>query len=380
MAETKLPKILVISDYRPTVGARPEAEIFIGLAKRGFKIDIFTYPGADYTARFRDAGIEVTEWHPDKKIDRAASNRIREKLVDGKHDILQMFNSHAYYNGIRAAKALPVKVVMYRGYQGNLEWYQPGLYLRYFHPRVNKIVCNSIGVEEEFRKNPFINWDKKLVTINKGHRLEWYADVQPADLSTFGVKPGSVVFTCIANVRRMKGVKYLLQALKLLPPGLDITLLMVGNGLDNPEYRKLANDSAYRDRIIFAGFQSNPLEIDKASDVFVLASIYGESITKAVIEAMAVGTAPLITNIPGNKFLIENGISGMMIAPRNPQALADGITSLYQRRGELPALGAAAQARIGSDLNSEKTIKEYGDFYIDLASGKDNYRTKPGVM
>jgi glycosyltransferase involved in cell wall biosynthesis len=340
-----------------------------------------TYGDAAYCANFRKAGIKVTDWHPDKKFDKAAVSRIRTALIEGGYNILQMYNSRAYWSGIQAAKGLYVKVVLYRGYQGNLQWYQPGLYLRYFNSRVDKIICNSIGVEEEFRKaNPFISWDKKLITINKGHRQEWYAGVQPADLAPFGVKPGSFVLTCIANARRMKGVVYLMRAIQLLPKGLDLYLLMVGKGLETPRFRKMADQSAYAERIVFTGFQSNPLEIDKASDVYVLASIYGESITKGAIEAMSVGTAPLITNIPGNRYLVEDGVSGVMVPPKNPEALASAIVSLYENRKLCRELGINAQERIASHLHTDTTVEEMEKFYKDLAAGGNTYRNLPDVL
>jgi glycosyltransferase involved in cell wall biosynthesis len=178
----------------------------------------------------------------------------------------------------------------------------------------------------------------------------------------------------------MKGVKYLMKAMQLLPPGMDIFLLMVGKGLETSGYRKMADESLYGDRIKFTGFQPNPLEIDKASDVFVLASIFGESITKSVIEAMSVGTAPLITHIPGNKFLIEHAKSGIMVPPRNPQALADAIEMLYQKRSWVPELAQAAQNRIAERLSTDDTIREYAEFYEDLSSGKNTYRTKLHVL
>ena len=47
-----LPKILVISNYRSTIGVRPEAEIFIGLARLGFDVEIMTYGDAEYVSTF----------------------------------------------------------------------------------------------------------------------------------------------------------------------------------------------------------------------------------------------------------------------------------------------------------------------------------------
>ncbi|MEM9052060.1 MAG: glycosyltransferase family 4 protein [Bacteroidota bacterium] len=375
------PKILVISNYRSTVTVRPEAEIFIALSKRGWSIDIMTYGDSPYIKNFREAGVNVIEWHPEKKFDKTSIEKIRNCLIEGGHHILQLYNSKASTNGIKAAKGLDVKVVLYRGYQGNLQWYDPSLYTKYYNPRVDKIICNSIGVEEEYRKQLFSNVREKAVTINKGHKLEWYEDVKPADLKVFGVSEGSFVFTCVANTRPMKGVKYIMRALHHLPKGLDIYVLMVGRGLETPEYRKIADESAYSERVIFTGFQTNALEIDKASDVFLLASIYGESITKSVIEAMSVGTTPLITDIPGNKFLIEDGKSGYMIPSKNPKALAEAMTKAYENREETKQFGENAKRRIAEKLNTEKTVNEMAEFYLDLINtGGKKYKTKPGVL
>ncbi len=375
------PKILVISNYRSTVTVRPEAEIFIGLAKKGWKIDVMTYGDSPYVKNFEEAGVKVIDFHPEKKFDSVAIERIRKHLIDEKIDILQLYNSKASTNGIRAAKGLDVKVVLYRGYQGNLQWYDPSLYTKYYHPRVDKIICNSIGVEEEFRKQVLSIAKKKVVTINKGHRLEWYENVEPADLSVFGVKPGSFVFTCVANTRPMKGVIYIMKALHLLPKGMDFYLLMVGNGLETKEYRKIADESGYGDRVIFTGFQPNALEIDKASDVFLLASIYGESITKSAIEAMSLGTTPLITDIPGNKYLIEHAHSGFMVPSKNPKALAEAMWAAYDKKDWTKKIGALAKRRIAEKLNTDDTIEEMAEFYQDLvATGGKNYHTKPGVL
>ena len=219
------------------------------------------------------------------------------------------------------------------------------------------------------------------MTINKGHRLEWYENVEPADLTVFGVKPGSFVFTCVANTRPMKGMKYIMKALHHLPKSMDFYLLMVGNGLETHEYRKIADESGYGARVIFTGFQQNALEIDKASDVFLLASIYGESITKSAIEAMSLGTTPLITDIPGNKYLIEHAHSGFMVPSKNPQALADAMWAAYDKKDWTKKIGVLAQKRIEEKLNTDKTIEEMAEFYEDLAeTGGKNYQTKPGVL
>ena len=87
-------KILVISNYRPYHTARPEAEIFIGLAKLGVEIDIMTYGDAEYFKKFKDAGINVIDFHPEKKMDKGEIAFIRNHLLEGKHDIIKLYNKN----------------------------------------------------------------------------------------------------------------------------------------------------------------------------------------------------------------------------------------------------------------------------------------------
>ena len=86
-------KILVISNYRPYHTARPEAEIFIGLSKLGIEIDIMTYGDAAYFNKFKEAGINVIDFHPEKKMDKGEIAFIRKHLIEGKHDIIKLYNN-----------------------------------------------------------------------------------------------------------------------------------------------------------------------------------------------------------------------------------------------------------------------------------------------
>lgn len=373
-------KILVISDYRDVLSSRPEAEIFIGLAKKGWSVTIMTFPEAPYIHKFEQAGIRVIPYHPTSKFDSDAVRRIRRELIDGQYDIFQMYNSRAYFNGLKAAKGLPVKVVFYRGSMMNLHWYDPTIYLKYFHPRVDAIICNSKSTEDRILKQAVLPIRKRIVTINKGHNPDWYAGVRPADLSKYGVKPDGFVFICVANAQPVKGIAYLLKAMGMLPPGLNLSLLLVGRNMDTPEFKSLAQQSGYEDRIHFIGFSKEVLALDLASDVLICPSIGAEALTKAVVEAMFLGVAPIITNIPGNRYMVEHSKTGLVVSPKNPKALADAMTAVYRKPEWAHAMGHKAQERIKETLHTDKTVAEMSEFYKDLASGKNEYTTKRTML
>ncbi len=359
-------KVLVISDYRDCHSTRPEAAIYIGLAGRGFDVHVMTYPEASWVEEFKAAGIRVLPWHPTKKFDRREIMHIREYLRENGIEILHLYNSVAIVNGIQAAKYLPVKVLLYRGYTGNIHWYDPSAYLKYLHPRVDKIVCNSKGVEELLKRQLFFEKDK-AITIHKGHDVHWYDACEPYDLrKTYGLPQAALVLVSVANNRRMKGIPYLLKAMSQLPEQLPVFLFLIGRNMDTPANLRLLKNSPAREKVIFTGFRSDALNFVAGADAFVLASVKGESLTKSVVEAMCLQVAPLITAIPGNRELVVHGHSGLVVEPANAMALRDAILWLISNRDACKKLGRQARRRIAQEFNTAKTVEQMASLYSTL--------------
>ncbi|MFW5850776.1 MAG: glycosyltransferase family 4 protein [Bacteroidota bacterium] len=361
-------KILVISNYSHNHTVRPEAEIFLALARRGVEVHIMTKQESEYTRLFREEGIQVSFLHPVKKADKEEIARIRNYIIEHDIDILQLFNNIGIRAGIPAAKGLPVKVVLYRGYAGNLNKLNPVSYLKHLHPQVDAIICNSIGVKNYLDKQLPRNVNK-TIAINKGHRLEWYADVKPYDIrSELGLPADSFVFVNTANNRTMKGIPYLLQAVHSLSPDMNCHLVIIGEGMDTPQNKQIIRRGKNTEKIHLLGHRANALEIVKASDVFVLSSIKGESITKSVIEAMSLGIPPIITDIPGNVELVEHEKSGLVVKRKSFKALAEAMNRLYDNRGFCAQLAENAPRHIRQNLNADTTVQEYYDFYTQLVN------------
>ncbi len=355
-------KILVISDYRNYHISRPEAEIFKGLAKdKNFKIFIMTFAESAHIKEFEENGITIINFHPLEKRNKTEIARIRQEIISKKIDILHLFNAKAIYSGTLAAKGLDVKVVLYRGFSSNVRKLDPFANLKFMNPRVDMIFCNSIGVVEHLHKQPFFDKNKTTV-IHKGHKLEWYKDVQTTDIrSEFNIDKDDFLLVNVANNRKMKGIKYLLQAMNKLDSNLKIKLLLIGNDMKTNENMKLANDN-----VIFVGYRKDVLSIVKTADVFVLPSIFGESITKSVLESMSLGTPAIISDIRGNAELIEDNISGLVFKSKNSKELAEKIELLYNDRELLNKLSINALDRIKNYFNNEKTIEETKKLYLRL--------------
>jgi len=349
-------KVLVISNYTDYHSTRPEASIFIGLAKLGLDIRIMTYFPTGHQKEFDEAGIQVIDFHPRKKNDKTEIKRIRDYIINEKIDIMHLFNSQSSVAGIAAAKGLPVKVLLYRGYEGNINWWDPTAYRKYLHPRVDKIFCNSIGVEEYLKRQLIFGKDK-AVTINKGHNVAWYDGYDAVDIrKELGLAPDTFLMVNVANNRRMKGIPYLLEAMNHISADSNIHLLLIGRNMDNKKNRSIIAKGPNASKVHFLGFRTDVLNIVAACEVFVLSSLFGESITKSVIEAMSLEVAPVITDIPGNLELVEDGISGLVVPKRDGKAIAEAVLKLYNDPALRESIGKAAKRHIAEKLNEQQTI------------------------
>jgi len=359
-----LPKILVVSYYGHAASTRPEAEIYLALKRLGYDITVITHGESEYVTRFRESGIKVLFGHPVKRRDDAGIAVIRNELLSEAYDVLVLYNSRAIANGVRAAKGIEVKVAVYRGYAGDLRWYDPGNYLKIFNPRVDAIICNNIGVQRHIQANR----PGKDIThvVNKGHDLAWYGEVAPIDKTSLGIPVDAPMIVCVANAAKFKGVPFLLLAMAHVDPALNIHLVLCGRRMDTQDHQVLAQATSHPERIIFPGFREDVFNIVAASDLKVLPSIKGESLTKAAIEAMAIGTTVLITDIPGNEELVIHGESGWKVPPQDPEALARAIEMLIQEDRLRQNLAHGAQQRLAGPLSHDATVKNMDAFFKGL--------------
>ncbi len=363
-------KVLVISDYNTIHTSRPEAEIYIGLAKLGIDITIMANSNSPYIKRFEEAGITTINYHLQKKFSKKSVKFIRQTLIKGNYDILHLYTSKAIVNGIRAARNLPVKVVLYRGVPDNVFWYDPTSYLKYLNPRVDKIVCNAKAVEKFFHKQLFFRKDK-TITINKGHDVEWYSSTVPIERNELNLSDDDFVVVFVGNNRPMKGVPYLLKAFDHLSVDLPIHLLIAGDNMRNKINDKILDNSPNKERIHFIGFRDDILPIVAASDVLVLSSIKRESITRAVFEAMSLKVPAIITNISSNREFADDKKETVVVVPiKDEKAIADAILDLYHNPEKRKTIAENGYNHIVTKLNNRQTVEQMKKLYEELVLEK----------
>jgi len=155
----------------------------------------------------------------------------------------------------------------------------------------------------------------------------------------------------VARLTSQKGQNDLIEAVAKLRDDdkNGPTLVLVGDGPDRGFLETLAEGVA-PGRVLFTGYQQDPLPWLAAADVFVLPSLF-EGLPGALIEAMAAEVPCVTTDIPGNRDLVIDRMTGLLVPVRSPEKLAAAISILLNNSGLARDLAANAQRLVEHEFD-----------------------------
>jgi phosphatidylinositol alpha-1,6-mannosyltransferase len=223
------------------------------------------------------------------------------------------------------------------------------------------------------------------VTVNSGATEAAVRTISPAAAITripMGVNVGAVADAAVVAARRAgrrplvvfvgrlvadKGVDDLIEAVALLP---EVQAAVVGTGQHLDAARRLAAERGVADRIEFVGW-ADPGDVPAwlaAADVVLAPSRIGrdgwqEGQGLSIIEAMAQGRPVVATATGGIPETIEDGVSGVLVAPEDPPALARAVSALLADPEEAAAIGERARARVIQRFSRASSADRFAELY-----------------
>jgi glycosyltransferase involved in cell wall biosynthesis len=139
-----------------------------------------------------------------------------------------------------------------------------------------------------------------------------------------------------------------------------------GNENHLERLHKLIDELGVRDQVLFTGDIENMKTVYKVLDVLVVPSCTPEPLAGVVLEAMALGTPVIGTSIGGTVEQIQDGVSGILIEPNNPELLAEKIYQLLTEQKLLDALRSGARKRVEEVFRFEKMYERLEQIYTEV--------------
>jgi len=150
-----------------------------------------------------------------------------------------------------------------------------------------------------------------------------------------------------------------------------IQLWLVGDGELREEVQRTVSRLALHHKVFFLGIRADVADLLAKCDILVLSSDY-EGLGLAVIEAMAAARPVVGTAVGGIPEIVEDDVTGILVPPRDSNALARAILRLVRHRGIRSQMGKEGQKRALLRFDISRTAREYEALYINLLKQRHN--------
>jgi glycosyltransferase involved in cell wall biosynthesis len=184
-----------------------------------------------------------------------------------------------------------------------------------------------------------------------------------------GVPPAAPLVAMLSRLDPQKGVEDFLDAAAQVAARVeDAHFLIIGDNALTSRlgYRQELEARAARlglaNRVVFTGFRLDVPGLLSQVAVSVLPSL-SEGLSNTLLESMAAGVPVVATRIGGNPEVVEDGATGWLVPPRDPEALAQAITSILQDRGRAASFGGRARERVAERFSLQRMVRETESFY-----------------
>jgi glycosyltransferase involved in cell wall biosynthesis len=167
------------------------------------------------------------------------------------------------------------------------------------------------------------------------------------------------VVLALATLDARKGLDCLLTAACKVP---NAAFVLAGDGPMRESLAQQAIATGIADRVFFLGHRTDIPSLLASCDLFVLPSLQ-EGLPLSVLEAMAASKPVIASRIPGTEDIVEHGISGVLVPPSDPDALALAITQALTDGGRRAQLGANGYQRVTRHFSADSMVLKVSDVY-----------------
>lgn len=242
----------------------------------------------------------------------------------------------------------------------------------------DNIVANSNSVKEfTIRQYGGLNLNNFNVVHNGIDlaRFSPHLSNRKSKKSELGIENNAPTLVIVGRLTTQKGHRYLLEALPAIVEKFPkLRLLIVGD--DSPfdtstkeETFQLVDTLRLMENVVFLGERKDVPELLCAADIFVLPSLW-EGFGLVIAEAMAAGKPIVASKVDGIPEVVEDGVTGILVPPKEPKALANAILYLLSNPNKAKEMGQAGKERVERYFSVDKMVRKWDVLYQQLAIKK----------
>jgi glycosyltransferase involved in cell wall biosynthesis len=339
-------RIMQVNRHGPGGGGSEQAfHLALALQRRGHQLLFLTAPDERWRKRCDTAGLPLAFLPMHGRFDLLMAARLASLI---KRHSAQVVHAHKGREQALAFWAsfftrIPA-LVANRGVSfpvGRLR----ALKYRY---RTDAVVAVSEAVRQKLLASGVSA--SKLVTIYGGVDIDRFDPEVDADVvrEELQIPSEALVIMKVAHVRAWKGYEIFLQAAAIVAAAEPRAMFVgVGRGTgETPALDHLVRELQLGNRVRWAGFRDDLPQLLAAADICVHAATAGEGMTGTVREALAMAKPVVVTDVGGNRELVSDNRTGLLVPPRDPERLAAGILTLIRSSARAQALGRAGRQMV----------------------------------
>ena len=198
-------------------------------------------------------------------------------------------------------------------------------------------------------------------------RVAGAAMTREAARQSLQLEPEALVIGTVARFDPVKGLDALLRAFAIVAAAEpDARMVLLGDGPEASRLRSLVAGLGIETRVRFPGFIAGASRLLPAFDLYASAS-RKEGLPLALLEAMACGLPVVATRVPGHMDVVEQGVTGLLVAPDDPYALGRALRDLMAEPAGRKAMGQAGRQRVQHRFAASRMAAETAGLYRSAA-------------
>jgi glycosyltransferase involved in cell wall biosynthesis len=323
-----------------------------GLEKRGHPVTLCVQRDAPLVERARDAGIDVLPMRMRGEADPVAMARLAGVIRKRRPEIVHCHTSHAHTLVAAAARLVSrrmrPRILLSRRVDFSI-YRHSFIGLNGFKYRlVDQIVAISERIRDVLLEDGLDA--SRIEVVHSGIDPTRFSVARPCDLrAEFGFPDTTQVIVNVAYFADHKGQRFLVEAApKILRACPETALLLVGDGELRPALQALAAELGVAERVLFPGFRRDVPEILLGADLYAMPSLL-EGLGTSVLDALVCGLPVVAARAGGIPEMIHHGENGLLVPPKDADALAEALIRLLKDPAECERF-----ARAGPETVAER--------------------------